>query len=54
MKVIAVCAVTNFAVGLSDERVTHEMTLQQGEIAARKFVKLIPEFVKDGAAELNA
>jgi xanthosine phosphorylase len=54
LKVIAVCAVTNLAVGLSEERVTHEMTLQQGEIAARKFVKLIPEFVKDGAPELNA
>jgi xanthosine phosphorylase len=54
MKVIAVAAVTNFAVGMSDERVTHEMTLQQGEIVARKFVKLIPAFVRDGAAELNA
>ncbi|MES2218633.1 MAG: purine-nucleoside phosphorylase [Pseudomonadota bacterium] len=54
MRVFSVAAVTNMAVGLSDQRVTHELTLQQGEIAARKLVKLIPAFLKDGEAELNA
>ena len=47
LKVLGVAAITNLAVGLSTERVTHEGTLQFGEIAARKLIKLIPEFVKD-------
>ncbi|MCD6039808.1 MAG: xapA [Gammaproteobacteria bacterium] len=47
LRVTGVCAVTNLAVGLSPERVTHEATLHYGEIAARKLVKLIPAFVKE-------
>jgi xanthosine phosphorylase len=47
LKVIGITAVTNLAVGLSPEKVTHEVTLQQGEIAARKLTKLIPELVKE-------
>jgi xanthosine phosphorylase len=47
MRVACVTAITNLAAGLSQEKVTHEGTLRFGEIAARKMVKLIPEFLKD-------
>lgn len=47
MRVACVAAITNAAVGLSKEKVTHEQTLQYGEIAARKLTKLIPEFIKE-------
>jgi len=47
LKVVGITAVTNLAVGLSDEKVTHEGTLQYGEISSRKLTKLIPEFVKE-------
>ena len=45
MKVLGLTAVTNLAVGLSPEKVTHDVTLQYSELAARKLIKLIPEFV---------
>ena len=54
LRVLALTAVTNFAVGMTSEKVTHEVTLQQGELAARKLVKLIPGFISDGASELSA
>jgi xanthosine phosphorylase len=54
IKVVAVAAVTNLAVGLSTEKVTHEVTLQQGELAARKLVKIIPAFLKDAEVALSA
>lgn len=47
MRVVGLAAITNLAVGLSTEKVTHEGTLQFGELAARKLIKLIPEFVKE-------
>ncbi len=47
MRVACVTAITNAAAGLSSEKVTHEGTLHYGEIAARKLIKLIPEFLKD-------
>lgn len=47
MKVVGITAISNLAVGLSKEKVTHDVTLQFGELAARKLVKLIPEFVKE-------
>lgn len=47
MKVMGLTAVTNLAVGLSTEKVTHEGTLHYGEIASRKMIKLITEFVKE-------
>lgn len=47
LKVVGLTAITNLAVGMSTEKVTHEGTLQYGEIAARKLTKLIPEFVKE-------
>lgn len=47
MRVVGLAAITNLAVGLSTEKVTHEGTLQFGEMGARKLVKLIPEFVKE-------
>lgn len=45
LKVVGVTAITNLAVGLSTEKVTHEGTLHFGEVAARKLTKLIPEFI---------
>ena len=47
LKVTGLTAVTNLAVGLSPEKVTHEVTLQYAEVGARKLVKLIGEFVKE-------
>lgn len=47
MNVLGLAAITNLAVGLSEEKVTHDMTLKFAELAARKLVKLIPEFVKE-------
>ncbi len=47
LKVAGLAAITNLAVGLSPEKVTHDMTLRYAEIAARKLVKIIPEFVKE-------
>lgn len=47
MRVACVAAITNLAAGMSKEKISHEGTLHYGEIAARKLVKLIPEFVKD-------
>ena len=51
LKVAGFAAITNLAVGLSAEKVTHEGTLQYGEMAARKLIKLIPPFVKDIAVQ---
>ncbi|MBA3661249.1 MAG: purine-nucleoside phosphorylase [Gammaproteobacteria bacterium] len=50
MRVACIAAITNAAAGLSDEKITHEHTLQFGEVAARKLIKLIPEFIKDVTA----
>lgn len=47
LKVAGLAAITNLAEGLSQEKVTHEGTLRYGEVAARKLVKLIPEFIKE-------
>lgn len=47
MRVICLAAITNFAAGLSAEKISHVGTLHYGEIAARKLIKLIPEFAKD-------
>ncbi len=47
LRVLGVCAITNFAAGMRHEKLTHEGTLHFGEIAARKLTKLIPEFIKE-------
>lgn len=47
LRVAGIAAITNLAVGLSTEKVTHEVTLQYAEHAARKLIKLVPEFIKD-------
>lgn len=47
LKVACVSAITNMASGLSDEKITHEGTLHYGELAARKLVKLVMEYVKE-------
>jgi xanthosine phosphorylase len=47
LHVTGLAAITNFAVGLNPEKVTHEGTLQHAEIAARYLMKLIPAFVKE-------
>lgn len=47
LKVVGITAISNLAVGLSAEKVTHDVTLQYADVAARKLIKLIPEFVKD-------
>jgi len=52
MRVVGIAAITNLAVGLSAERVTHEVTLHSSERLGRNLAKLIPAFVKDLASEL--
>jgi len=47
MRVACVAAITNAAAGMSNEKISHEGTLQFGEVAARKLSKLIPAFVKE-------
>ncbi len=47
LRVACVAAITNAAAGMSKEKITHEGTLQFGELAARKLTKLIPEFLKE-------
>jgi xanthosine phosphorylase len=47
LKVACIAAITNLAAGLSSEKITHEGTLHFGEIATRKLVKLVPEFLKE-------
>lgn len=47
LKVACLAAITNMASGMSEEKISHEGTLQYGEIAARKMSKLIPEYVKE-------
>lgn len=52
LKVAALAAVTNLAVGMSQEVVTHEVTLRNAEIAGRKLTKLVSAAVKEmGRAE---
>lgn len=47
LRVACVAAITNAAAGMSTEKITHEGTLQYGEVAARKMIKLIQEFLKE-------
>lgn len=47
MKVVGLVAITNLAVGLSLEKVTHEGTLRFGEQASRNMIKIIDGFVKE-------
>lgn len=47
MRVACIAAITNLAAGMSEEKLTHSGTLQYGEIAARKLVKIIPDFIKE-------
>jgi len=51
LRVAGLAAVTNLAVGLSLEKITHEVTLANAEMGARKLIKIIPEFVKAVASE---
>lgn len=47
LRVLGLSAITNFAAGMTQEKLTHEGTLQFGEVAARKLIKIIPEFIKE-------
>lgn len=52
LRVLGLAAITNLAVGLSEEKVTHEGTLHFAEIAGRKLIKIIPEMVKEMTREV--
>lgn len=47
LRVLGLSAITNLAAGMSHEKISHEGTLHFGEIAARKLIKIIPEFIKE-------
>lgn len=49
MQVVGLAAITNLAVGLSSEKVTHEVTLHSSERLARTLTKLLPAYVKEVA-----
>lgn len=52
LKVVGIAAITNLAVGLSKEKVTHEVTLHYAQIVARNLTKLLTDFVKDESLEM--
>jgi len=52
IRVAGISAITNLAVGLSKEKVTHELTLSSGDRLARTLAKLIPAYVKEVANAL--
>jgi hypothetical protein len=45
IRVAAISAITNLAVGLSDERVDHEQTLRGAAMAAADLARLVRAFV---------
>ncbi len=47
IQVVGLAAITNLAVGLGTEKVTHEGTLNAGERLSRVLSKLIPAYVKE-------
>lgn len=47
LKVAAITAITNLAVGMSPEKVTHEVTLQNAAVASHKLVRLITGVIQD-------
>ncbi len=49
LRVACLAAITNAAAGLSNEKITHEATLQYGEMAAHKLMKLVPACIKEVA-----
>jgi xanthosine phosphorylase len=54
IRVLATGVITNYAAGMTEEKITHEGTLRQGELAARKLVKIIPAFLRSAETELSA
>lgn len=46
LRCVGVSAITNFAVGLTDEKVSHEQNLEVGERAAKAFEPLLKSFLK--------
>jgi xanthosine phosphorylase len=47
LKVVGMTAISNHASGIGSEKVSHEGSLQYGEIGARKLIKLLPDFIKE-------
>lgn len=47
LRVAGLTAITNLAVGLSAEKVTHEVTLRNAEISGRKLTKLISASIQE-------
>jgi xanthosine phosphorylase len=47
MKVATVCAITNFAAGLSSEVLSHEGTLKGAALAMEQLIKLFLAFIED-------
>ena len=46
MRVVVIAAITNFAVGVSQERVTHERTLKGAKMAADHLIQLVRGFIE--------
>jgi xanthosine phosphorylase len=47
MRVVGIAGITNLAVGMSKEKVTHDVTLSSSTMLARSLAKLLPAFVKE-------
>ncbi|UTM58406.1 xanthosine phosphorylase [Photobacterium sp. CCB-ST2H9] len=56
LPVLAVCAITNMAEGLSDVQLSHEQTLRCAKLAEKDFIHLIKAFIRQhfGNARVNA
>jgi xanthosine phosphorylase len=52
MAVIGIAAITNFAVGLSKEKITHELTLASSETLSHKLRRLISNFLLTNKSSL--
>jgi xanthosine phosphorylase len=54
LRVVAIAAITNLAVGMSSEKVTHNVTLENSGATAKKLIKLIPAFINEAMPVLAA
>ena len=46
IKVAALSLITNFGTGLSDEQISHELTLKNAEAATKKIAVLIKKYIE--------
>jgi xanthosine phosphorylase len=50
LKVVGCSAITNMGAGMSDEKISHEQTIEQAAIAGEKLTRVVIQFLKDWQA----